>query len=60
MSVIIEINYNYNFRFVYIITCMIRIYILQERRIDQRLPRVGGNVKSYMLTYDFSITAYTR
>ena len=25
-----------------------------------RLPRLGGNVKSYMLTYDFSITAYTR
>ena len=27
--------------------------------MDQRLPRVGGNVKSYMLAYDFSITANT-
>ena len=35
-------------------------YILNERKIEQRLPCVGGNVKSYMLTYDFSITAYTR
>ena len=34
--------------------------ILKERKIDQRLPRVSGNVKSYMLEYDFSITAYTR
>ena len=25
-----------------------------------RLPRVGGNVKSYMLAYDFNTTAYTR
>ena len=34
--------------------------ILKERKIDQRLPRVGGNVKSYMLAYDFNITAYAR
>ena len=25
-----------------------------------RVPRVGGNVKSYMLAYDFNTTAYTR
>ena len=25
-----------------------------------RVPRVGGNVKSYMLAYDFRTTAYTR
>ena len=34
--------------------------IPEERKIDQRLPLVGGNVKLYMLAYDFSITAYTR
>ena len=34
--------------------------ILKERKMDQRLPFVGGNVKSYMLAYDFNITAYTR
>ena len=32
------------------------VSILKERKMDQRLPRVGGNVKSYMLAYDFSIT----
>ena len=38
----------------------ISLYILKERKTDQRLPRVGGNLKSYTLAYDFSITAYTR
>ena len=35
-------------------------HILKERKIDQRLPRVGGYVESCMLAYDFNITAYTR
>ena len=30
------------------------------RQIDQRLLRLGGKVESYMLAYDFHITAYTR
>ena len=34
--------------------------ILKERKMHQRLPGVGGNVKSCMLAYDFNITAYTR
>ena len=35
-------------------------YILKERKIDQRLPRLGGNVKLCMPAYDINITAYTR
>ena len=35
-------------------------HIRQERKVIQRLPRIGGNVKPFMLSYDFNITTYTR
>ena len=34
--------------------------ILEERKMNQLVPRVGVNDKSCMLDYDFIITAYAR
>ena len=35
-------------------------YIHQKIKVNHPLPHVGGNGKSYMLAYNFNITAYTR